>query len=221
MPDEERCIQARPLRTELSRGERRGREDRDLIIHTDDGTLDAERAASCLVPPGVGDEVAVVLTGDGRAFVIAVLVAADAETTEIAVPGDLRISAQGWCRIEGAEAVEVSSEDGAVSVDAKSILLRAVDGSIILSKLTMLASSVLAHTDGAQLAAKAVDWFCDRFSSTVKRSYRKVEEIEPASSVTHRLSDGERDVSSFAELPRWRERASQGGCGARSTSADH
>ena len=35
--------------------------DRDLIIHTDDGTLDAERAASCLVPPGVGDEVAVVL----------------------------------------------------------------------------------------------------------------------------------------------------------------
>ena len=42
----------------------------------------------------------------------------------------------------------------------------------------MLASSVLAHTDGAQLAAKAVDWFCDRFSSTVKRSYRKVEEID-------------------------------------------
>ena len=165
--------------------------DRELTVHTDDGALDAERAASCLVPPGVGDEVAVVLTGDGRAYVIAVLVAASAETTEIAVPGDLRISAQGSCRIEGTEAVELSSEEGRVSLDAKTILLRAVEGSVILTKLTVLASSVLAHTDGARVAAKALDWFCDRFSSTVKSSYRKVEELDQlrASRVDYRTDN--------------------------------
>jgi hypothetical protein len=153
-------------------------EEGEITVRADDGVLGAERAASCLVAPAAGDEVAVLITGDGRAFVLAVLVRAGGEAVEIAVKGDLRISAHGGsCRIAASEDVELSA-DGTMSLVSKVLSLRAVEGSVLLSKLTLLASSVLAHTDGAVVAAKTLDWFCDRLSQTVKRCYRTVEELD-------------------------------------------
>ena len=150
----------------------------EILVDTDRGELCAERAASCLLAAAAGDEVGVLTTGDGRAFVVAVLVKARSEGTEIAVNGDLRISARGGsCRIDARDGVELSSE-GAVSLSSRILGIRAVEGSVVLSSLTLLASSVLAHTDGARVAAKAFDWVCDRFSSTVTRSHRKVEDLD-------------------------------------------
>jgi hypothetical protein len=150
----------------------------ELSVHTDDGELHAERAASCLVAAAVGDEVAMLVTGDGRAFVTAVLVRAESGAVEIAVDGDLRISAEGGsCRIAATDEVEVSS-GGAMSLASRLLSVRAVEGSVVLSSLTLLASSVLAHTDGARIAAKAIDWVCERVSASVKRSHRKVEDLD-------------------------------------------
>jgi hypothetical protein len=154
-------------------------EDGAITVLTPDGELDAERAASCLVPAAVGDEVAVLLAGDGRAFVLAVLVRARSGAVDLAVKGDLRISAEGGtCRIQGTEGVAIASEGGTVSLASRLLSLRAAEGNVVVSALTVLASSVLAHTDRAHMAAKALDWVCDRVSSTVKRSYRKVEELD-------------------------------------------
>jgi hypothetical protein len=153
-------------------------EETRLLVQTEQGALDAARAPSCLVTPGPGDEVAVFLTGDGRAFVTAVLVRAATGAIEVGVKGDLRISADGGsCRIDATEDVEVSS-DGSLSLTSKLLALRAIEGSVVLSGLTLLASTVLAHTDGVRVAARAFDWVCERLSSTVKRSYRKVEELD-------------------------------------------
>ncbi|MGD0526004.1 MAG: DUF3540 domain-containing protein [Polyangiaceae bacterium] len=153
-------------------------EDGAITVLTPDGELDAERAASCLVPAAVGDEVAVLLAGDGRAFVLAVLVRAGSGAVDLAVKGDLRISAEGGtCRIQGTEGVAIASE-GTVSLASRLLSLRAAEGNLVVSALTVLASSVLAHTDRAHMAAKALDWVCDRVSSTVRRSYRKVEELD-------------------------------------------
>ena len=44
--------------------------------------------------------------------------------------------------------------------------------------LALLASTVLAHADGAKIAVKAVDTFCDRLSQTVRRCFRTVEETD-------------------------------------------
>jgi len=142
--------------------------DGGLEIETAWGVREADRAASCLVAPAVGDEVALLTAGDGRAFVVAVLVRVAGEgggdrpaPLEIAAEGDLRIAA-----------------GGALSLGAKTFRLQAVEGSVVLSKLTVLASSVLAHSQTMQLAAKTVDGVYDRLSQTMKRCFRKVEELD-------------------------------------------
>ena len=150
----------------------------EITACTDRGEWCAQRAASCLVEPDPGDEVALLITGDGRAFVIAVLVRAEEKALELAVDGDLRISARGGsCRIEATDGVEVHA-GGTMSLASKVFNLRAVDGSVVLNKLTLLASSLLAHTDSVRFAAKAVDSFCDRIAQTAKVWHRQVEELD-------------------------------------------
>ncbi|MGH7295062.1 MAG: DUF3540 domain-containing protein, partial [Polyangiaceae bacterium] len=149
-----------------------------ITVRAAGGELRAQRAASCLVAPGAGDEVALVVTGDGRAFVIAVLVRAQGGPVEIAVDGDLSISARGGsCRIGATEGVELRAE-GAMSLVSKALNLRAVEGNVVLSKLTVLASSVLGHSDTVRVAAKALESFCDHVSQTAKIWSRKVEELD-------------------------------------------
>jgi hypothetical protein len=150
----------------------------EITVHTDGDSWHAERAASCLVEPQVGDEVTIVITGDGRAFVVAVLVRACVGETTLAVDGDLRIAARGGtCYIEAARDVELRSE-GAMSLLSKALNLRAEEGNVVLGKLTMLASSIVAHSDSARFAAKALDSFYERVAQTAKVWHRKVEELD-------------------------------------------
>jgi hypothetical protein len=150
----------------------------EIMVRAPRGERRAQRAASCLVVPDVGDEVAVIVTGDGRVFVIAVLVAAEERSVEITVEGDLRISARGGsCYIGATEGVEIRAE-GVMSLVSKTLNLRAIEGSVVFSKLTVLASSVLGHSDSVRVAAKSFDSFCERVSQTARVWHRKVEELD-------------------------------------------
>ncbi len=133
----------------------------EIIVSLARGERRAARAASCLVAPEAGDEVALVITGEGRVFVIAVLVAAGERGVDIAVEGDLRIRAEGT-----------------LSLASKVMNLRAGEGSFVLAKLSVLASTLVASSDSVRVAAKTFDGFVERLSQTAKRCYRKVEEID-------------------------------------------
>ena len=153
-------------------------EGREIVVCTDRGDRRARRAVSCLVAPAVGDEVALITTVVHRTFVIAILVAAEDRAVEIAVDGDLSISARGGsCRIVAADGVELRAE-GTLSFVSKVLHLRAEEGGVILSKLTLLASSVLGHLESVRLAAISVDGFFEHVTQTAKSWHRKVDDLD-------------------------------------------
>ncbi|HEX3343081.1 MAG TPA: DUF3540 domain-containing protein [Polyangiaceae bacterium] len=149
-----------------------------VTVRSPDGERHAKRAASCLVAPAAGDEVALLVTGDGRVFVIAVLVRAQERPVEISVDGDLRIAARGGsCHIGATDGVEVRAE-GPISLVSKAFNLRAVEGNVVLSKLTVLASSILGHSDYVRVAAQAFESICDRVSLAAKFCQRTVDGLD-------------------------------------------
>jgi hypothetical protein len=153
-------------------------ENGEIVVSTSLGQWRARRAASCLVAPSVGDEVALVRTAVHRAFVVAVLVAAEDRAVEIAVDGDLSIAARGGsCRIVADGGVEVRAE-GTLSLVSKVLNLRAQDGAVILSKLTVLASSLVGHLESVRLAATSVDGFFEHVTQTAKSWLRKVDDLD-------------------------------------------
>jgi len=133
----------------------------EVTVLTARGETCARRAASCLVPPAAGDEVALFVAGDGRAFVTAILVRAEGSAVDIDVEGDLRIRAGGM-----------------MSLASKALSLSAEEGSVVLSRLTVLARSLAASAASVQVAARTVDGVFDRLSQTVKSCFRKVEELD-------------------------------------------
>jgi len=120
--------------------------DTDLALKTEDGEeIFARQAGSCLLAPAVGDKVLVYAAGED-AFVLAVLVRAEASRTpEVAVPGasSLKIAAQDELELSG-----------------KTLRFKA-------GKLAML-TDVLAQSAGAvTLHAKSVvETIAEKFSST-------------------------------------------------------
>jgi hypothetical protein len=136
-------------------------EDDAIVVRVSGVTHRARRAASCLVAPAPGDEAAVVLTGDDRAFVTAVLVAADGRSVGIAVEGDLSIRA-----------------GGVLSLASKVMRLSAAEGLLSLTKVSLVSSALEVGSEGIRVAAKSVDGFFDRISQTAMRCYRKVAELD-------------------------------------------
>lgn len=61
-------------------------------VRTDQGLLSAELAASCLLQPGLGDRVALLVDG-ARFYLTAVLIAHDSGSQRVQVPGELVIAA--------------------------------------------------------------------------------------------------------------------------------
>lgn len=144
--------------------------DLDLALTTEDGEeLFARQAGSCLLAPAVGDKVLVYQDGDD-AFVLSVLVRADAERTpDISVPGAKSL------RVVATEELELTG---------KMVRLKA-------DKLTVLAEVLAQSVGSVALHAKSVvETVVEKFSTartlTVKAENRstRIEKTDTMSAGT-------------------------------------
>jgi hypothetical protein len=65
-----------------------------------------------------------------------------------------------------------------LSLVSKVLHLRADEGGVIVSKLTVLASSLLGHLESVRLAATSVDGFFEHVTQTAKSWHRKVDDLD-------------------------------------------
>lgn len=139
---------------------------------------DAKRAVSCLVEPIAGDIVLVALAPNGAAYVLAVLEREEGAAATLSAEGDLEIrQRRGRVTIAAQEGIDlVAAKD--VSVTGSGLSVNAVDGNVVLQKLSFVGGVVRAQMDKAKVWAETLDSVLDRFSQRVKRSYRTVEETD-------------------------------------------
>ena len=148
-----------------------------LFVRAARGDVEAKRAASCLIVPAVGDSVLLVSTERG-AFVTAVLEREPGAKSTIALDGDLELRLEkGRFAVAAQEGVDlVSGKD--VSVVASGLRVNAVEGNVVLQRLSFLGGAVRAELEKLKLVASTFDATLERLSQKVKRSYRSVEELD-------------------------------------------
>lgn len=153
------------------------REGGRFAVRAESGLLSAERAASCLLEPEVGDRVLVALTSDDEAFVLAVLRReAAASPARLSVEGDLALAApSGTLSIEARDGVAVVSP-ATIDLTASELRLAASRARTALGELVHVGSSVLAQVDAAKLVGEALDTVLERSVARVRRAFRFVEE---------------------------------------------
>jgi hypothetical protein len=149
----------------------------EIVVRTGAGRVPARRARSCLVVPRAGDEVLLCLVGDA-AYVLAVLDGDPEAATTLGVEGDLTIKlGSGRLSIAAQEGVSVVS--GSFVADASpEVSVHAVAADVVLERLSWLAGAVDAEVQRVRLVAGTIERVADRIMERVKRSYRKVLEVD-------------------------------------------
>jgi hypothetical protein len=156
-----------------------GAEGGALVIETETRELRAKRATSCLLEPAPGDVVLVADVGDGRhAYVLAVLEREAGAPGHLVADGDLAIKlSAGALDVVTANGVRLVSRQE-VSVVSGAFRVNAVDGSVVLERLSFLGKLVRAEVGKAKVFGETLDSLLERVSQRVKRSYRMVEELD-------------------------------------------
>jgi hypothetical protein len=142
------------------------------------GEYRAKRATSCLLEPEVGDTVALLTTQTGTCYVTAVLEREAGSTGRIVADGDLEIQLPGGqFTVAAQEGVNLLAAKD-VSITAGGLRVNAREGNLVLERISLLGSFASAELEKIKLVAGSLDQVLDRFSQRVKRSFRKVEELD-------------------------------------------
>jgi hypothetical protein len=149
-----------------------------LAIRTDEGELHARRAVSCVVAPELHDEVLVKIAGDGRAWVVAVLEREEGAKARMVFEGDVDLELpKGRLSMSAAKGIGLTAGKD-VEVNAGELNVSAFAGSIVLQKLSYVGTLLTSEVQAIKSVAATFDSVLERFTQRVKRSYRKVDEID-------------------------------------------
>lgn len=148
-----------------------------FLVQSEEGEYRARRAVSCLVEPQRGDEVLLVAR-EGACFVLAVLTREEGGKTRLSAEGDLEINLKkGRFVVASQEGIDlVAAKD--VSITAGGLNVRAGEGNVFIDRLSMLGTVARAEIEKVKLFAGSLDSVLDRLHQKVKRSYRRVEEVD-------------------------------------------
>jgi hypothetical protein len=152
------------------------------------GTAPAKRAASCLLEPGVGDEVWFVGPRDDR-FVIAVLERAPgAGASKLRLDGDASIDVGGRLSV-ASEQLDLRS-DGQLGIEGDELVVRARTGRAFVHDCAVVARELLTHATKSTLVGTVVETIADLVRSHSRASVRVVDEIDQlqAGNIEHRAS---------------------------------
>ncbi|OZI62326.1 DUF3540 domain-containing protein [Bordetella genomosp. 11] len=138
----------------------------------------AQRAASCLLAPGVGDDVLISGPDPTRVYLIAVVAQADAGRSRLELPGDVTLeSAQGNLSLDSAGTISLRG-GAAVRVETDELALHARDVRCVADRLRYVATELQATVGTTRLVGKAYEAVMDRITLMSRLSFRTTEEVE-------------------------------------------
>ncbi|MCX4246563.1 DUF3540 domain-containing protein [Paraliomyxa miuraensis] len=181
-----------------------GRDERGLVLDGDEPRI-AERAASCLLEPMVGDRVWFVEEGE-ECFVTAVLRRAEgAGPARLRVDGDAELCADGKLSVTG-DALELHGRQR-VDLHADELLLRARQGRALVDECSMVLRELFAHAGQATVVGTMVELLAEHVRSHSKTSRKVVEQLDhlQAGHIEHRATEvaqlsGKQTLINGAEL---------------------
>lgn len=148
----------------------------ELLITTDDGPVEADVAASCLIEPEPGDHVLLV-QGGGGAFVLSVLRRAGSGAAQMDVPEGITIRSRQGNVVLAGQSVELTAQQR-TTVTSPDLEISSLRGSFFIDKLKALGSRVDADLGNLSLVAETIDTVADRLRQRLERSYRFVRGLD-------------------------------------------
>lgn len=135
-------------------------------------------AESCLLRPEVGDEVLLAETGDGRAFITAVLERTGDAARRLEVRGDAELrAASGRLDVTARDGMALRTP-GELNLTAAGLGITAAVGRVMVGNLTMAGKLARVAWDQVRLRAASADTSVDRLMARFKLRSTKVDGLD-------------------------------------------
>jgi hypothetical protein len=162
----------------LEYGNVTGREGCLFKVETGSGLLMAKKSVNCLVEPLTGDRVLISQADSGRSYILSILERENDGPSSLVFDGDVELKTRdGRLQLAAQEGIDlVTARDTAlVSAELSVNTLRA---EINFENIAFFGTLLQGQIAKIRLIGQTCDSVFDRVSQRVKRSYRRVEELE-------------------------------------------
>jgi hypothetical protein len=141
-------------------------------------TVEARRAASCLLSPMVGDRVVATISGN-EAFVLGVLTREESGVSSFALGSGVAIDVdqEAGVSVRGARDLHLGASRS-VTASGEEVRVQAGRASVVAKKIEAIGASLESSFDHVRQLGRIVEVVADEVSSRLKRSLRFVSEID-------------------------------------------
>ena len=137
----------------------------------------AQRSASCLLAPGVGDKVLLVTDSGDGAYVLAVL-ERGAGPALLDLPADTAISSAGGSLNLSARDGIVLGTPGTLALQGSALEVGALTATVRIGQLSFIGECWDACVERMKLVGRSVDTVLERCHQRITRSYRFIDTID-------------------------------------------
>lgn len=155
-----------------------GSEDRFYTVETASGILKAKKSINCLVEPMPGDTVLISQTDSGRCYILGVLERMEEGPSTLIFDGDVELKTRdGRFTVAAQDGIDLVTAKDTSLVSAE-LSVNSMQAEVTIHHLSFFGMFLQGQIERIKLIGQACDSVFDRVSQKVKRSYRRVEELE-------------------------------------------
>lgn len=155
-----------------------GSEGRFFTVETASGILAAKKSVNCLVEPLPGDTVLISQTESGRCYILGVLERAEEGHSTLVFDGDVELKTRdGRFSVAAQNGIDLVTAKDTSMVSAE-LSVNSMQAEVTIQHLSFFGMFLQGQIERIKLIGQACDSVFDRVSQRVKRSYRRVEELE-------------------------------------------
>ena len=153
-------------------------EGRFFTVETASETLTAKKSVNCLVEPLPGDTVLISRTDSGRCYILGVLERAEAGPSTLVFDGDVELkTTDGRFSVAAQDGIDLVTAKDTSMVSAE-LSVNSMEAEVNIQHLSVFGMFLEGQIERIKLIGQACDSIFDRVSQRVKRSYRRVEELD-------------------------------------------
>jgi hypothetical protein len=162
----------------LEYGKVAGSEGRLFTVETGLGIITAQKSVGCLVEPLPGDTVLVSQAASGKCYVLNILERAEQGHSTLVFDGDVELKTKdGRFSVAAQEGIDLVTAKDTSMVSAE-LSINSMQAEVTIQHLSFFGMFLQGQIQRIKLIGQACDSVFERISQRVKRSYRRVEELE-------------------------------------------
>lgn len=155
----------------------KGKSSEGCLLMSEYGLIQARRAAGCLLEPEIGDLVLGAITSPDSAYILCVLERENREkAANISVDGPAVLRTEGSMDLVADRLGMTGAED--LTVNTSNFNLNTVHGRVRFKDFNVKGGFLEAQIEKMKTAARYIDIVAERIIQKVKRSYRRVDDLE-------------------------------------------